>query len=86
MSYGQLLIEKAKIEAVEDDIMDQIFDFMVRDMSAYALDIYSKTSSTEDQKQLALDIIKAPVSDAVRFERVWQQQVFALKGQYSTGL
>ncbi len=28
VSYGQLLIEKSKIEVVEDDIMDQIFDFM----------------------------------------------------------
>ena len=86
IAYGQLILENAPYFKVDSDLLEQVFDFMVRDMSAYALDIYSKTSSTEDQKQLALDIIKAPVSDPARFERVWQQQVFALKGQYSTGL
>jgi len=86
IAYGQLILENAPYFKVGSNLLEQIFDFMVRDMSAYALDIYSKTSSTEDQKQFALEIIKAPVSDPARFERVWQQQVFALKGQYITGL
>ena len=30
VAYGQLLIEKAKIDAVDDDVVDQMFDFMVR--------------------------------------------------------
>ncbi len=86
IAYGQLILENAPHFKVGSDLIEQIFDFMVRDMSAFALDIYSKTSSTQDQKQLALEIIKAPVSDPARFERIWQQQVFALKGQYKTGL
>lgn len=86
IAYGQLILENAPHFKVGSDLLEQIFDFMVRDMSAFALDIYSKTSSTQDQKQLALDVIKAPVSDPARFERIWQQQVFALKGQYNTGL
>lgn len=86
IAYGQLILENAPYFTVESDLLEQIFDFMVRDMSAYALDIYSKTSSSEAQKELALDIIKAPVSNPARFDRVWKQQVFALKGQYNTGL
>jgi acyl-CoA dehydrogenase len=86
IAYGQLILENAPYFKVGSDLLEQIFDFMVRDMSAFALNIHSKTSSNADQKQLALDIIKAPVSNPVRFESVWQQQVFALKGQYNTGL
>jgi acyl-CoA dehydrogenase len=45
--YGQLIIEKAKMENLADDLLDQIFDFMIRDFAKYALQIYSKTGSTE---------------------------------------
>jgi acyl-CoA dehydrogenase len=86
IAYGQLILENAPHWKVGEDLLEQIFDFMVRDMSAYALNIYSKTSSTEDQKRLALDVIKAPVADQARFDSIWQQHVFSLKGVYNTGL
>ena len=86
IAYGQLILENAPYFKIEQDLLEQIFDFMLRDMSAFALNIFSHTSSTELQKSLALDIIKAPVPDQARFDRIWQQHVFALKGQYNTGL
>ena len=45
--YGQLILENAKIYEVETELLDQIFDFMVRDFSKFALQMYSKPSSTE---------------------------------------
>jgi acyl-CoA dehydrogenase len=84
--YGQLILENAPHLEVKEDLLEQIFDFMVRDMSASALGIYSKTSSSPDQKRLAMEIICAPVSDPVRFDSIWQQHVYALKGVYNTGL
>ena len=36
-----------KIYDVEDELLDQIFDFMIRDFSKFALQLYSKTSSTD---------------------------------------
>ena len=86
IAYGQLILENAPYWKVGEDLIEQVFDFMVRDMSAFALNIFSKTSSNEDQKRLALDIIKAPVADPVRFDTIWQQHVFSLKGVYKTGL
>jgi acyl-CoA dehydrogenase len=83
--YGQLILENAAYFEAESALLEQIFDFMVRDMSAHALGIYSKTSSNEDQKRLAMDIIRAPVSDPERFDKIWKEHVFALKGQYSMG-
>ncbi len=82
VAYGQLLIEKAKIEAVEDDVMDQIFDFMVRDFSKFALQIYSKAGSTEKQMELCLKMIKKPVKDPERFNRVWEKHVAVLDRAY----
>ena len=82
VAYGQLLIEKAKIDAVEDDVMDQIFDFMIRDFSKFALQLYSKTGSTEEQMALCLNMIKKPVSDQQRFNRVWENHVAVLDGVY----
>jgi len=82
VAYGQLLIEKAQIEGVEDDIMDQIFDFMVRDFSKFALQLYSKTGSTEQQMKLCLEMIKKPVKDPERFNRVWEKHIRGLDGAY----
>ena len=82
VAYGQLLIEKAKIEVVEDDIMDQIFDFMVRDFSKFALQLYSKTGSTEQQMALCLKMIQKPVRDMDRFNRVWKKHIAVLDGAY----
>lgn len=82
VAYGQLLIEKANIDDIENDLMDQIFDFMVRDFSKFALRLYSKTSSTEKQMELCTQMIKKPAVDEKRFERVWKNYIYALKDTY----
>ncbi len=81
--YGQLLIENAKLTQVEDELLDQIFDFMIRDLSKFALQLYSKTSSTRVQMFLAKLMISKPVKNQKRFERIWQQHVHALCGTYT---
>jgi acyl-CoA dehydrogenase len=82
VAYGQLIIENTKIYNIDDDITDQIFDFMVRDFSKYALQLYSKTSSTTQQMEFYMKMIKKPVVDDERFERVWKNYVYALKDTY----
>jgi acyl-CoA dehydrogenase len=82
VAYGQLLIEKTRIDAVGDDLMDQIFDFMVRDFSKFALQLYSKTSSTPKQMEICMKMIKKPTVDIERFNRVWEAHVYRLKGAY----
>jgi len=81
-AYGQLIIEKSKIEKIEDDLLDQIFDFMVRDFSKYALQIYSKTSSTEKQMGLCMKMIKKPAVNQERFQNIWKNYVYTLKDTY----
>jgi acyl-CoA dehydrogenase len=80
--YGQLIIENAKIHKVEDEFVDQIFDFMVRDFSRHALQLYSKTSSTDAQMEICLKLIKKPVKDTQRFDRIWRKYVEPLNNAY----
>ena len=80
--YGQLIIESAKMEKVEDDLLDAIFNVFVRDFSRYALDIYGKATSTETQKGLCLKMIMSPVSDKSAFDRVLTKYVYSLVDEY----
>jgi acyl-CoA dehydrogenase len=80
--YGQLILENAPVHSVDDDVIDQIFDLMVRDFSKFALQLYSKTSSTGRQRFFCRRMIRKPVVDQKRFDRVWERDVFALRGAY----
>jgi len=80
--YGQLILENAPVHSVEDDVLDQIFDVLVRDFSKFSLQLYSKTSSTAMQRLICRRMIRKPTVDQARFERVWEEQVYALKGAY----
>ncbi|MCG6168998.1 acyl-CoA/acyl-ACP dehydrogenase [Leptospira sp. FAT2] len=81
VAYGQLLIENAAIEKVEDDLLSQIFDFMVRDFSKYALQLYSKRSSTKAQMEKCLAMIFKPEEDEALFNRVCEK-VYSYKDAY----
>jgi acyl-CoA dehydrogenase len=81
--YAQLILENAVIYRIEDDVVDQIFDFMVRDFSKFALDLYSKPSSTAEQMELCLQMIRKPTKDESAYGRVWNDHVLALKDAYA---
>jgi acyl-CoA dehydrogenase len=82
VAYGQLILEKYKMEKLEDDLIEQIFDFMVRDFSKFALQLYSKPDSSEKQMELCLKMLKKPVVNKERFERFLASHVYALKDTY----
>jgi acyl-CoA dehydrogenase len=80
--YGQLILENAAIYNVDGELLDQIFDFLVRDFSRHALQLHSKPSSTLQQMDCCLRMLRKPAVDQERFERVWKRQVFPLKDAY----
>jgi acyl-CoA dehydrogenase len=80
--YGQLVLENVRIYQVDDDLVDQIFDFMVQDLSRFALQLYSKPSSTPQQMDCFLRMIKKPAVNLTRYQRVWKEYVHALNGAY----
>jgi acyl-CoA dehydrogenase len=79
--YGQLILEAAELYHVGEDLVDQIFDWMVRDMAGFALQLYSKPTSTPQQMEHCLRMIRKPVSDDGRYGRIWQE-VHALRDAY----
>ena len=79
--YGQLVLEQAALAGLDDDLVDQIFDFQVRDFSAHAVALHGKSSSTEAQQNWALSAVRKPVVDRARFDRVWER-VKAYDGAY----
>lgn len=83
VAYGQLILEAAKIENLDVDLVDQIFDFMVRDFSKYAVQLYSKTSSTPAQMAACMKMVNKPVTNNERYERVTKDYVYALNGTYA---
>ena len=70
------------LDNFDTDILDQIFDFMIRDFSRYALNLYSKTNTTVPQKYFCKRMIRKPVKDIDRSERVLQNHIYSLKDQY----
>ena len=80
--YGQLVLENVKIYNIEDDTVDQIFDFLIRDFSKFALQMHSNSSSTKIQMKFCSLMIKKPAVNEDRFERVWKKYVYSLKDQY----
>ena len=84
VAYGQLVIEyrNGNPEELSDDLLDQIFDFMVRDFSKFALQLFQKHNATEAQMALCQRMIRKPAVDRERFARIFDEHVFALKGAY----
>ncbi len=80
--YGQLVLENAKIYKMDDALVDQIFDFMVRDFSKFALQLYGKPSSTAEQMAFCQRMLRKAVVDEARYQKVWQEHVYALKDTY----
>jgi len=79
--YAQLILENARIYGVGPDLVDQIFDFLVRDFSEFAVQLHSKASSTPEQMRLCLQMIKKPTEEGHRYDTVWAR-VLALDGAY----
>ena len=80
--YGQLIIESAALSGIEDELLDQIFDFMVRDFSKFALQLFGKPSSTEKQMVASLKMLRKPQTDEGRYQRILANKVYALRDAY----
>jgi len=79
--YAQLILENVKIYEIDNDTVDQIFDFMIRDMAHHALTLSQQESCTDKQAESCQKMLGKPRADAARYDRVWQT-VEALDGAY----
>jgi acyl-CoA dehydrogenase len=86
VAYGQLVFEKAKIEKIEDTVIEQLFSYLVRDINNYVMrqtNEYAGHFAT-GQKDNLLAIIKEPNIDFEREESILVDYVFSLDGVYGS--
>jgi len=58
--YAQLLLENAEIYAIDRELVDQIFDVMVRDFSRFAVELHGKPTTRSAQAEYCLRMIRRP--------------------------
>ncbi|MFH1850814.1 MAG: acyl-CoA dehydrogenase [Candidatus Neomarinimicrobiota bacterium] len=80
--YGQLIIEKFQLDHLDLELLDQIFDCMIRDFSKFALNLYSKTGSTVRQRWFCRRMIRQPAVDPARYQGILDKFVYSLKDSY----
>lgn len=79
--YGGLILEQADIVGLDDDLVDGIFETLIRDFNAEAVTLLGKAGASEAQARWADEVVARPVIDAARTGRVWQA-VAELCGRY----
>jgi acyl-CoA dehydrogenase len=80
--YGQLILENVNIFKIEKGLTEQIFNFMIRDFSKFALQLFSKTSSTMVQKKICKKMIVKPNRDDKIFDSIYKDHVLSLADEY----
>ncbi len=80
--YGHLILENAKILSIDDAVVDQIFDVMIRDFSKFALQLYTKGSTSFIQQKICKLMVMRPAVDKKRLNFVWETYVYSMKDQY----
>ena len=82
--YGQLILEQASISRIDPDILNQMFDFMVRDFAQFAMQIYGNHGSKDAQRDYCVKImLTKAVPNFEQYNRVWQEYVSVLNGEYA---
>ena len=82
IAYAQLVLENSQIYDVDDDLMEQIFTFLVKDFSGFSLRMLLDHNNSVAQQDLFRLMLKQPLLDDTCFERVWNEQVLALRDCY----
>lgn len=80
--YAQLILENVKIYKIDDDLVNEIFKLMIKDFDSSALNMVASYDNTSDQEALFMRMIKKPILERQRFNRVWERHVSVLKDQY----
>ncbi len=81
LPYGQLILEQVELDGTEADVVDLVFEWLVRDFTTCAIDLHGKASSTDEQQAWVVANVRKPVVDAERDARVYAE-VRALADAY----
>lgn len=71
--HGRLVLEQARLRALDDDLLDVIFGLLVKDFALAAVELHATAVCSRVQQLWALSAVERPRTDPEQFERVWQQ-------------
>jgi len=80
--YAQLILENARIFKVENELLEQIFSFLIQDFSRAALQMVVGFDNSPEQETLYREMLQKPVVDQAGFSRIWLEEVYPLKDAY----
>jgi len=80
--YAQLILEKKDDYTVNDDLLEEIFRFLIVDYSRYALDMVLNYDNTEEQEIMYNDMVKKPAGSTKNSSKVFAEQVLVLRDTY----
>lgn len=81
-AYAQLVLENARLLAVDDEVLNYIFYFLVRDFSAGALRMVLNYQNAPSREEIYRAMLLKLEQDPQGFERLWQAWVLPLKDAY----
>lgn len=81
VAYGALILEQARIDSVSAALVDEIFDFQVRDFSRHAVHLFQKPSTSAAQQSVCMSMVQRALPDPARAAAI-HGMVMALKGAY----
>ena len=82
IAYAQLIVENAGHYEVSQGLLNQIYGFLVKDFSKYALSMVLGHSVTEDQEAIYQAMIQKADFDQQGFDEVWDKEVWPLRDGY----
>lgn len=81
--YGQLILEQCRLNKIDRGIINQIFDFMVRDFASFGLEIYDIHVTSDAQREYCKQIMLIkPEQNDEEYQKVWKEHVYPLNGRY----
>lgn len=81
--YMQIVLEGAKLNDVEDDLIDRIFSIFIKDINKYALIQANNYENSQVQKAYLTEIaLTGPVIDKEKDYKFWNEYVQVLDGCY----
>lgn len=81
--YAQLILENLKHYQMAGVVVNQIFNFLVREFSQYALHQLSCYVNTDRQAEYLRLMMKTPVIDPAGEQELWDEHVLPLVGAYT---
>lgn len=80
--YAQLILENSKLHTVSSALLDEIFNFLVRDFAQFALTQISNYNNSAQQEEFLKAMMKKPNLNSAATQALWEMEVKTLIGAY----